>query len=482
MKPLHRKKAIALYETRMRPGYVVKTVVCYLFAAVLWYALAVIVPYTPTITVSAADNAKITRAAFSASQEQIEANEADKERALLMPTSEQSFCRRLKLVEDAQMTVDHMIFDTYEGKFSEYYYTSLIRAADRGVRVRVLVDGKLGKLGGNLTDLGKIIQNHDNIELYYFNEFNFWQPSALMTLMHDKVLIVDGNKMIVGGVNMGTGAYLNNFDMEVMITNSDENGSVGQAERYYSDMLKSDYVKRIKSKKRDHSDKNRYLKQYEEYYSGSEFADSEVDYSKQGIAVDKVTYVTNKIAVNKKSPIVMQAIFNLMESSKRTVAVTPYTLLQDDKKAELRRLASKNDSFTLITNSLYNTRNVGYADYYYTREDYLTEKITLLEYQAENQIHAKLFSFDNRFSIIGSFNLDERSCHIDTESVVVIDSPDFNAVLEEYIERVFVSNSLQVDKNNSYIPKDGVIARSAPSNKRFKYSLYRMLGLVRYLI
>lgn len=106
VKPLHRKKAVALYETRMRVGYVVKTVVCYVFAAIIWYILAVILPYTVTLNVSAADNARLTRAALSATQTDINRDEAAKERALLMPTSEQSFYRRLRLVEDARKSID----------------------------------------------------------------------------------------------------------------------------------------------------------------------------------------------------------------------------------------------------------------------------------------------------------------------------------------------------------------------------------------
>ncbi len=482
MRTLYKKKAIKLYETRLRTGYVVMTVIFYILAAAIWYLLAVILPYTVTVNVSAADNAKITREAFSATADVISAPDSQKEHALLMPTSESSFCRRLKLIEDAQSTVDHMVFDTYEGKFSEYYYTALMRAADRGVKVRIVLDGKMGKLGGSLKEIGRMLQNYNNIQLYYFNELNILDPGAIMTLMHDKLLIVDGDKMIVGGVNMGTGAYMDNYDMEVMVTNSGEHGSVGQASDYYGKMLKSELTRRIISKKRDLSGRNKYEMNYLSYYYECEFANTEIDYSNLGIPADKITFVTNKISGRKKAPIILQAVFNLMESSKRSIAVTPYALLQNDKKREIRRLAAKNDEFLLITNSLYNTRNVGYADYYYTRKDYIDENIKLLEFQEKNQLHAKIFSFDGRYSIIGSFNMDERSAHIDTESVVIIDSVRFNAVLNEYINEVFTEKSLQVGKNNEYIPGGTVSSHSVPTKKRLIYGLYRMLGVVRCLL
>lgn len=482
MKPLHRKKAITLYETRMRVGYVVKTVVCYVFAAIIWYMLAVVLPYTVTLNVSPADNARLTRAAFSATQQEISRDDADKERALLLPTSEQSFYRRLRLVEDAKESIDYMVYDTYEQEWSYYYYTALVRAADRGVKVRIVLDGKMGRLSGSLKTIGNIVSNHKNIELYYFNPINLLDPAGLMALMHDKVTVVDGRILIVGGVNMGTGAYLANFDMEVMITNSGAEGAAGQAKRYFEKMIANDLCERIVSKKVDYRAKAEYERKYIEFYENSEFATAEVDYSKLGVAIDKATFVSNKISAEKKPPIILQAVYNMMESSQKTVVVTPYTLLENDKKAKLRSLAAKNDEFKLITNSLYNTRNVGYADYYHTRESYIDKNITLLEYQAKNQLHAKMFTFDGRYSIIGSFNLDERSAHIDTESVVVIDSPTLTAQLDSYIDETFVANSLQVGSNNEYLPSDTVKSHSVPTKKRFIYGIYSALGIIRCLI
>lgn len=466
----------------MRPAFVVKTIVFYVLAAITWYIIAVIAPYMNTVTVSEYDNAKITREALSATDTQIMLEESKKERALLLPTSQSSFDRRLKLIEDAQRSVDYMVYDTYEQEYSYYYYTALLRAAERGVKVRIIVDGKMGRLNGKLEEIGNIILNHNNIELYHFNETDVFEPAGLMVLMHDKLTVVDGETIIIGGVNMGTGAYLANHDMEVMITNSGENGVAGQAEQYFRSMLSSGLVKRKTGKNADFGDFNEYNERFSAYFDKSEFAAEQIDYKKQGIAVDKVTLVTNPISNKKKAPIILQTIYNLTESSKKSTIVTPYMLLESDKKQKLKQLAAKNDEYTVVTNSLYNTRNVGYSDYYFTRKSYLSEDIELREFMADNQLHAKMFSFDDRFSVIGSFNLDERSAHIDTESVVVIDSAPFNAVLNEYINEVFVKNSLQVGSDNNYIPSETVQDPPVSGSKKFKYFLYSILGVIRCVI
>lgn len=466
----------------MRVGFVIMTVAFYILAMLLWYIIAVIAPYTATVNVTESENVFITRKALSATQEQINRADRLKERALLMPTSENSFCRRLKLVADAEHTVDYMVFDTYVGDFTDIYYGALVSAADRGVKVRIMLDGTMGKLSDGLKDIENILSNHNNIELYYFNKINVFDPGGIMTLMHDKVTIVDGDKCIVGGVNMGTGAYLNNFDMEVMVTNSGKNGAAGQASHYFEKMINSGLAQRFTSKFDEIEVKNRYIDKYSQFFAKSEFADVPVDYLTQGVAVDKITFVTNPITVRKKSPIIWQAIYNLMYDAKKSTIVTPYTLLQSDKKDQIKTLAARNDEFTLLTNSLYNTRNVAYADYYYTRKAYLNEDIKLLEYQETDQLHGKMFSIDDRYSVIGSFNLDERSIHIDTESVLIIDSTAFNRVLNDYINKQMVANSLRVGMNNEYIPSETVQSHEVPLDKRFKYAIYRVLSVVRCLI
>ena len=482
MKPLNKKRAVTLYETRMSCGYIVATVVCYVIAAILWYAVAAVAPYTAVKTVGASDNARVTRDALSATAEQIAADEQTKERALLMPSSELSFCRRLRAVADAQCSIDYMIYDSYEQDYSYYFYAALLDAADRGVKVRIIVDGKLGRLSGTLDTLGKLLQNHNSVEFYYFNAVNLLDPAGLFVLLHDKVMLVDGQIAIVGGVNMGTGAFLGNYDMEVMISNSGVQGCGGAIARYFNALAEDPLTTRIVSDFVDLAAKTRYIDAYKEFYGQSEFATADIDYKTQGVAVDKVTFLTNEINDGKKSPIILQAVYNLTENSQKTTVVTPYTLLENDKKRKLKRLAASCGDFTLITNSLYNTRNVAFADYYYTRKAYIDDNIRLLEFQADDQLHAKMFTFDGRYSMIGSFNLDERSAHIDTESVVIIDSPAFTATVDRYIEQTFINNSLQVGKNNEYLPSETVLAHDVPMSKRILYGLYRALGIVRCLI
>lgn len=485
MKPLRKKRAITLYEKRLSVGFVVTTLVCYVLAALIWYVLGVITPYMDYVGVSEADNAFITRKALSATAEEIAASCEDKERATLLPTSAQSFLLHLRMVEDARETIDFMVYDSFEEDYSSYFYTALVRAADRGVKVRIILDGKIGRLSGTLKTMEGIVASNANIELYYFNPFNIWRPAGLMVLMHDKVSIFDGKMMTVGGVNLGNSWFLRNADMEVLITNSGENGGTSQATAYFERMINSGLCKRKTAKSRNEQAKAEYVRQYEEFYEDSEIAAAEVNYAEMGVPIDKCTFISNQITDGKKAPIILRALYNLAEGAESANLVTPYTLLTDDKLYKLRELAGdgRRVKFRLITNSLYNTRNVAFAVYYYDRQKLIADGIELWEYQAESQLHAKFSTFDNRYSVIGSFNLDERSAHIDTEAVVVIDSPQFAAIVNDYIDYKFISNSLKVGQDNVYEPSNnGVTAGDVPRSKAFLYTIYNSLRCVINLI
>ncbi len=476
MKTLYRNKAVTLYETRMSAKYAIMTAVFYALAAILWYMICAFAPYLPRTVVSSAANERLTREAFTATAAEVARPESEKERALLMPTSEESFVRRLRLIEDAERTIDFVVYDNYEDSGPAYFYGAVLRAADRGVKVRLIFDGKMGRLKGKYRDLQDILQNHNNIEVYLFNPTNILKPSGLFVLCHDKITIVDDDKMIVGGANMGMGAYTANYDMEVMITNSGKDGVVGRAKEYFDSVLSSGLAERKISKKCDFSAKERYKDEFIEYYEA--FSVGEVDYAEQGAAVDRVTFLSNPVNDGKKEPIIYQGLMNLMESSQDTAIVTPYALLTDEKIDTLIRNARRNRRVRLVTNSLYNTRNVGYAVYQAEREKYIDGSVELWEFQADNQLHAKMFTFDGRYSAIGSFNLDERSAHVDTESMLVIDSEAFAAAVNRYIDGVFIANSLRVGEDNEYIPSDTVSPGVVPDGKAFKYKLMNILSLL----
>ncbi|WP_256583504.1 phospholipase D-like domain-containing protein, partial [Pseudomonas sp. 2995-1] len=85
---------------------------------------------------------------------------------------------------------------------------------------------------------------------------------------------------------------------------------------------------------------------------------------------------------------------------------------------------------------------IAFSGYTNVREKVVDFSSSVLEYQGPDSVHAKTYIFDDRLSLIGSFNLDARSSFLSTETMVVIDSEEFAKTLTDEIETRYFSNSL----------------------------------------
>ncbi|MCP4840748.1 MAG: hypothetical protein GY887_03365, partial [Halieaceae bacterium] len=155
----------------------------------------------------------------------------------LLDRSEEALRWRLALIDSATETIDLQYYLYHSDNTGMLLTSRLLAAADRGVRIRVIIDdmGTLasGKRQREIRDtLGKLIGAHPNISFRLFNsaenrksvgwgiEFatNFAQ---LNHRMHNKSLIADNRAVILGGRNigdeyMGLGEDLNFRDIDVL--------------------------------------------------------------------------------------------------------------------------------------------------------------------------------------------------------------------------------------------------------------------------
>ena len=116
---------------------------------------------------------------------------------------------RLALADAAQRSLDVQYFIWNKDLAGKVLLERLFRAADRGVRVRLLLDD-LGTMPSDATLL--TIDSHPNIEVRMFNPVALRSPRLLGMIadlvrinkrMHNKSFIADGQVAIVGGRNIG---------------------------------------------------------------------------------------------------------------------------------------------------------------------------------------------------------------------------------------------------------------------------------------
>src|SRR5512133_1655844 len=140
----------------------------------------------------------------------------------------EALAARLALADAAQRSLDVQYFIWNKDMAGKVLLEHLFRAADRGVRVRLLLDD-LGTAPSDSVLLA--IDSHPNIEVRMFNPVVLRSPRLLGMIadlgrlnrrMHNKSLTADGRVAIVGGRNIGDeyfGAHeaMNYADLDVVV-------------------------------------------------------------------------------------------------------------------------------------------------------------------------------------------------------------------------------------------------------------------------
>jgi putative cardiolipin synthase len=135
---------------------------------------------------------------------------------------------RLVLADAAQRSLDVQYFIWNKDLVGKVLIERLLGAADRGVRVRLLLDD-LGTMPSDEVLLA--IDSHPNIEVRMFNPVAMRSPRLLGIVadigrlnkrMHNKSFTVDGQVSIVGGRNIGDEYFganeaMNYADMDVAV-------------------------------------------------------------------------------------------------------------------------------------------------------------------------------------------------------------------------------------------------------------------------
>src|SRR5881396_1780334 len=177
----------------------------------------------------------------------VAANGGDQSAFRLLPTGLEAFVARAVLIELAERTLDLQYYIFHPDKTGSLIVDRLIAAADRGVRVRVLLDdwGTLEKKD----ELVAGLDAHQNIEIRVFNPYvhrsGLHRLGELLTSftrvnrrMHNKQFIADGAAVILGGRNIGdeyfSHAELDFEDVDVLAGGPVARQSLQSFEAYWS--------------------------------------------------------------------------------------------------------------------------------------------------------------------------------------------------------------------------------------------------------
>lgn len=388
---------------------------------------------------------------------------------------------RIALVEASQKSIDLQYFSTSDDTTGKLLLEAIIRAADRGVRVRMLLDD------WNLDDFeaGAVALNaHRNIDIRVFNPYATRDQSIFSRIgnvfsyvdsfnrhMHNKALIVDNQVAIMGGRNLGDEYFEASKDLDFRDVDVFAAGPVTRHisknfDRYWNsdesfplDLLNlpptdTQAIAKIQEDMQSHwkimyqSSIGRKLKELPLPHKAK---DGEISliWAKAELAADSPAKITQDDENTVSVP--GTRIDELVSHAQHEFIIfTPYFIPLDDGVDWLNALVARGVAVRIVTNSLSSTDMVpAQAGYGHYREALLKGGVQLYEIKSvppetpakhmfkpssQNGLHAKIYMIDRRDLVIGSFNLDPRSTRLNTEQVLVIHSAEFCAKIANLFE------------------------------------------------
>ncbi|MDO4709259.1 MAG: phospholipase D family protein [Pseudomonadota bacterium] len=377
-----------------------------------------------------------------------------------------AFLARLALAEAAQHTLDVQYYIWHDDTSGRLLLQSLYKAAERGVRVRLLLDDNNTK---GIDGLLAAVNAHPNIEVRLFNPFmqRGFRPVAYLSdffrlnrRMHNKSFTADGTVTIIGGRNVGdeyfgAGNGVMFADLDVSAAGAAARDVGQDFDRYWAS--ESAYpAENIISAAAVPFDtapaQNAETRDYLKALAASDFA-RQLGEGSLPLEWVKTTLISDDPAkgLGKALPenTVLAHIGPVMDAAqKELLIVSPYFVPTQNGTDWLGALAQKGKNVTVLTNSLSATDvapvHAGYAKY---RKDLLRAGVRLFELKPDATVtaaekgavggssgaslHAKTFAVDGQTLFVGSFNMDPRSAQLNTEMGFLIDSPTLAAQLAD---------------------------------------------------
>lgn len=398
----------------------------------------------------------------------------NKDRVALIESGQDGALVRLNLIENAQESLDISYYTLIDGKSTKVILGSILDAADRGINVRILLDGIFHNLKGNIKDTIYGFELHPNIELKFYQPLNLLSPLSWNNRLHDKIIIVDEKLALIGGRNIGDKYFREdimeeNFvkDRDVLIFKDDflEDSSsvIMDMKNYYDSIWNHEYskpsIKALKSKEEAKGEafnedlRIGYMKFREVYLEYLKYT----DWYKKTIPTENIRFVYNPIGKTNQDPWCLRELLRLASQAEESIFIqSPYIIPSRNMKSKFSKYDIEAEKVTMLTNSLSSSPNpLAIAGYSNNREEIVDSGVQLYEYQGPDSIHSKTYILDEFISAIGSFNFDARSSYINTESMVIIYSEEFTKKLKAKIQ-IDLNNSLKVDKDYNYIDDDNI--------------------------
>jgi putative cardiolipin synthase len=394
-----------------------------------------------------------------------------------LENGDEAMVSRAWLCENAEHTIDVQYFIFALDNVGLIAVDYLVRAADRGIKVRILVDDILVE-----ADEEKILTlaSHKNISIKIYNPVANIGRNMLDKInsvrtnfrgtnqrMHNKTFIVDDRVVITGGRNIADEYFdydheYNFRDRDVLLIGGVTKDVVTSFDDFWNSPISREVNTLIDTTnyKLNAAEKFEMLHQYacdsanfwpqvREKIKNIPHAFDAIQRSGALQWVDSVVFVSDIPGKNdgsqglKGGGNTTTALINLVKAAKAAVVIqSPYLVTTDLGKKLFGEAIQRGVSVKIMTNSLASTDNLqAFGGYQRDRKKLLKAGVKIYEYRPDAAIrykimtgalqkainyapvfglHAKSMVIDGKITVIGTFNLDPRSANLNTECVTII--------------------------------------------------------------
>lgn len=406
-----------------------------------------------------------------------------------------SIASRIHLIREARHTLDLQYYIWEDDSLGHMMLTELLKAADRGVKVRLMIDDQNGT---KLDPVLKKLAAHPNFEIKLYNPYKYrnfrvldyaLRMKQINHRMHNKLIIADGAIAVTGGRNISreyfdAGDEFQFTDMDILFFgnavksanqifinfwNNDLSYSVPQLlgnataaeldelrqSKAMSDMQKDQFKDQLELSRQQIMTQ---LNEQNIEWVKAQFLGDFPEKTLGNISQDKLLYTQLKHAMGTPE--------------QHLELVSAYFVPTKDGTAFLNDLSKQKIQVRVLTNSfLANDVALVHAFYQKYRKDLLENGVQLYEFKPDitrkqrtwyevltgnaipakgkssSRLHAKFFDVDGKV-FIGSFNFDPRSVHLNTEVGLVVESDQLQNRVTHALDRYLPKIAYELKLNS----------------------------------
>ena len=446
----------------------------------------------------------------------------------VLDTGEEALLARAWLADHAQKTIEVQYFIWSTDNIGILASEALLRAADRGVKVRVIVDDLLVDAPDkSLLALAK----HPNIEIRIYNpQHSVGTPfhKRLLNIavnfrgvnqrMHDKTFIVDGKLAITGGRNMAAEYFdynteYNFRDRDALLLGPVVADMRTSFDKFWASPLSAPVEelydglgliqKHVSVKDAEiqkiYADLHEYANNPENFTPENREAiqntpQAFMRLTKQVVWTD-IEFISDTPGKNSNKLLLggggksTEKLATLVENAQSEIVIqSPYLVMSSEAKKLFKSAIKRGVKVRINTNSLAATDNIQAFSGYRNQREILTKMgIEIFEFKPDAQItqqlvrhktsgvvkppifaiHAKTMVVDNQTVYIGTFNFDPRSQNLNTEVGVIVENVQLAKEVQTAIE-------IDMQPENSWSAATDNPDKFASASKRRRVFAYQL--------